>query len=69
MISFFLSERQHYDTFHAFEIIRCLELRQTKFGCLLSWKKAGEFDIEIDIELTLNDAGFFSVKEAGGGAK
>ena len=32
--------------FHAFAIIRCLELRQIGFGCLLSWKRAGGFEID-----------------------
>ena len=31
--------------------IKCLELRQTEFGCLLSWKRAGEFEIEIEFEI------------------
>ena len=53
MILFLFSERRQYDSFHAFASIRCHELMIWLFTCLLIWKRAGEFEFEVEFGLNL----------------
>ena len=58
-ICIFLSERRHYNLFHPFGLIRCLEL--SLFICLFIfgkfwkfWKKAGDLNLNLELKLNLN---------------
>ena len=56
MYVFFFSERQHYNLFHSFRLIRCLEL-SLPFTCLFTF---GKFWNLLELSFTLNViSGFF----------